>query len=79
MANNINGKLAGAKIVSRNLHDRMAKYDALPKELREIIANAPYSFSAGSGFTATELKKRIKETIRQSALATYGPNHPEAK
>jgi hypothetical protein len=81
MANQMNtgGSIATAtRKVS--LEQRMADYDALPKQLREVIANAPYQLRIANLNKFINkpnmLKRAIKEIAIDSAIDTYGYNYP---
>lgn len=85
---NINGKVC-CKAASFSLAD---SYDSLPPELRQILRNAPYDLRFDPGGTVLTLhargdtrtavavaQKSIANLLRKSALATYGPDHPQAQ
>jgi hypothetical protein len=81
MANQMNtgGSIATAtRKVS--LEQRMADYDALPKQLREVISNAPYQLRIANLNKFINkpnmLKRAIKEIAIDSAIDTYGYNYP---
>lgn len=73
--------------------DRAVVYavlEALPFELRRMINDAPYPINPldiiklmRKGWDTNIIKafveRRMNEIIKQEVLATYGPDHPQAK
>lgn len=64
-------------------------FDALPEGLRRHLSASPVNFSArqvflwfGRGMTVQEIKEHLTrieaEIVREAALESYGPHHPQA-
>lgn len=85
------GELKGG--TEQVLVDRTVIYavlEVLPLELRRMINDAPYPVNPldvitlmRKGLDAHTIKalvdRRMNEIIKQEVLATYGPDHPQAK
>lgn len=60
--------------------EAMAKYDALPAELRKVIQDSPYNIRIeprmAKIFTPRTLKNTISTIMRESSIKTYGKNYP---
>ena len=58
----------------------MAKYDALPADIRNVIQDSPYNIRIEPRmvkiFTAKTLKNTISSIMRESSIKTYGKNYP---
>jgi hypothetical protein len=69
--------------------EEMYAYDRLPKEVREIIANAPTNgASVPVGALVTKhglanavkiLRDNMREWIKYNAKTDFGPDHPQAR
>jgi hypothetical protein len=60
--------------------EAMAKYDALPADIRKVIQDSPYNIriepSMAKIFTVRTLRNTISAVIRESSIKTYGKNYP---
>jgi hypothetical protein len=58
----------------------MAKYDALPADIRKVLQDSPYNIRIeprlAKVFTARTLKNTISSVMRESSIQTYGKNYP---
>jgi hypothetical protein len=61
--------------------DMMRVFDRLHVVKRQIVRDAPYDLNVLNikqmGHTA--LRQALANLLRESVLATYGPDHPQAK
>lgn len=83
---NRNGQVAIRNRKALSAAERMAEYDNLQPEVRKLLQEAPYSITLsdkwiGRKITSADInsfRRRLVEMKAQSALLTYGRNHPEA-
>lgn len=77
---NNSGEYALKKSTVLNHAEVMAKYDALPAELRKVIQDSPYNIRIeprmAKIFTPRTLKNTINAVMRESSIKTYGKNYP---
>lgn len=73
----------GIELVQVQRDEEFQAYDSLPKNIRAIIAQAPYNIAASKlqdcFLNETTLVSAIKQGTRKNALAAYGPDHPQAQ
>ncbi len=64
-----------------DLVENMRAYDRLHPTKRKIIREAPYDLSVTNvkQISFTALRQALANLQRESVLATYGPDHPQAK
>lgn len=70
-------------------HLSLTEYDALPRAIRKLLQDAPYSLSLGSAARIAirngdpEIESLIRNDIPRiiglAARETYGPDHPQAR
>lgn len=69
--------------------DRMKMFDSLPKEMRELIANAPFCYGVtevietidliGLPAAITFASDSMKRHVGIAAFHDYGPDHPQSQ
>ena len=68
----------------------MAQYDAFPPAVRHFLANAPFNLglspywiadikASGPDRWIATVTEQLPSIINSSALAAYGPDHPQAQ
>jgi hypothetical protein len=83
---NFNGKV----LIPRAKRSYTWKYfDSLPKEVKEVIQNAPYKIQIknvrervrrlGVAEFVRQTQKQIDDYTKKSCAATYGPDHPQSR
>ena len=69
-----------APMQTRSIADLLEAYDRLPAAYRRFVRDCAFNIDVANLETLpiAELRRRLRFVEAQSALSTYGPDHPQA-
>jgi hypothetical protein len=61
------------------INEQLARFDTLPREIKEILWDAFDGKLMARGITPERLREQLAELQRKSTREVYGPDHPQAE